>query len=171
MKFEILLAGLLVAGAIGGVKYVERTKVPPTPAATTAHTITPKPKSSYYAREVRLKAARNAQYYTAADVNRRPVDFLVDTGAYAVALRESDADRAGLRARPSDFTQVVSTANGRTRGAPVTIDEITLEGLRVRDVEAIILPDDSLNTNLLGMSFLSKLDGVETRDGEMILRQ
>jgi len=94
----------------------------------------------------------------------------VDTGATYVALRESDAREAGVYTSHTDYTYPVKTANGETRAAFVTLEEIEINGLRVDDVKAFILRDEQLAVNLLGMSFLSRLESVEARRGEMVLR-
>ena len=47
---------------------------------------------------------------------------------------------------------------------------IEIGGLRVEKVKAFILADDQLGVNLLGMSFLSRLESVEARGGELVLR-
>ena len=54
----------------------------------------------------------------------------------------------------------------RTRLAMVDVG-----GLVVRDVDAMILPDEALSENLLGLSFLSKLKRFEYASGKMVLEQ
>lgn len=120
--------------------------------------------------EVRIDAAPDHQFYVNADVNRRTARFLVDTGASYVALRDSDARNAGIYTSWADYTYPVRTANGETKAALVTLDEIEIDGIRVDGVKAFILQDDQLAINLLGMSFLSRLESVEARGGELILR-
>ncbi|MEM9106404.1 MAG: TIGR02281 family clan AA aspartic protease, partial [Pseudomonadota bacterium] len=44
-----------------------------------------------------------------------------------------------------------------------------ISGIRVRDVEALILPDKSLGGMLVGMSFLNQLSSFQARDGKLIL--
>ena len=44
-------------------------------------------------------------------------------------------------------------------------------GLIVRDVDAMVLPDEALSENLLGMSFLSRLKRFEYANGRMVLEQ
>ena len=39
------------------------------------------------------------------------------------------------------------------------------------DVAALVLPDEALSQNLLGVSFLSKLKRYEYADGRMVLEQ
>ena len=96
---------------------------------------------------------------------------MIDTGAAFVALRESDLQRAGMIVRRSDFTQPISTANGQSYAARVELDEVEINGISVRNVDAFVLHDEQLDINLLGMSFLSKLSRFETRNGEMTLTQ
>lgn len=120
--------------------------------------------------EIRITASPDRQYYVDADVNRNASRFLVDTGASYVALRDSDARAAGIYTSWTDYNYPVHTANGETKAAFVTIDEIEIGNLRVEGVKAFILPDEQLNINLLGMSFLSRLESVEARKGELRLR-
>ena len=42
---------------------------------------------------------------------------------------------------------------------------IDLGGIVVRDVDAMVLPDEALSENLLGLSFLSKLKRFEYANG------
>jgi aspartyl protease family protein len=44
-------------------------------------------------------------------------------------------------------------------------------GLIVRDVDAMVLPDEALSENLLGLSFLSRLKRFEYANGQMVLEQ
>lgn len=128
------------------------------------------PADDAWAQEVRIPAAHDHQYYVVAGVNKRAAEFLVDTGASFVALRDADARASGVFTNVSDYTVPIRTANGETKAALVTIDEIEIEGIQVHDVKAFILPDDQLAVNLLGMSFLSRLQSVEARSGELVLK-
>jgi aspartyl protease family protein len=64
----------------------------------------------------------------------------------------------------------VRTANGETKAAFVTLEEMEIGDIRVKNVKAFILPDEQLSVNLLGMSFLSRIESVEARSGELLLR-
>jgi len=122
-------------------------------------------------RSLMVEAGRDGHYAVESRVNGRFVDFLVDTGASLVILRETDAFNAGMRPRASDYTATVSTANGKVKAAPVRIDRIEIGGMTVYDVPALVLPDDILSKNLLGMSFLSRLKRYEVASGRMVLEQ
>ncbi len=127
-------------------------------------------KNAYYGREVRLPAGANHQFYVTAAINRRPASFLVDTGASYVALRDSDARAANIHVSWADYTHPVRTANGETKAAIIDIESIEIDGIRIENVKAFILPDEQLGMNLLGMSFLSRLESVEQRNGELVLK-
>ncbi len=176
MRTEIIFAGLIVAGAIVGVRFLDGAK-PADGAPQEATLASAQPMAmqsvlpgSHWAREVRITAARDHQFYVEAAVNQRTANFLVDTGASYVALRDSDAREAGIYTVWTDYTYPVRTANGETKAAFVTLDEVEINGILVESVRAFILPDDQLAVNLLGMSFLSRLESVEARAGELILK-
>lgn len=86
-----------------------------------------------------------------------------------VALTYEDAERAGLRLKPSDFTASVSTANGTAAVAPVTLDRVSIGRITVRDVRAAVCERGRLEKTLLGMSFLSRLDRVDISAGRLTL--
>jgi aspartyl protease family protein len=138
-----------------------RAEVSPAPRAET-------PPSG---RAVSLKADGRGHFEADAVVNGRRVATLVDTGATSVVLRAADAARIGLRPLPIDFDVPVVTANGAAKAARVVLDEVRLGQVRVRQVEALVMPDRLLSTNLLGMSFLKRLGRVEMRDGRLILTE
>jgi aspartyl protease family protein len=92
-------------------------------------------------------------------------------GASLVALNEKSAARFGFRPSRSDYNATVTTANGTIKAARTRLAMIELGGLIVRDVDALVLPDEALSENLLGLSFLSKLKRFEYANGKMVLEQ
>lgn len=103
--------------------------------------------------------------------NGRPMPAMVDTGATLVALRASDARNAGLIVLPGDYRESVSTANGRTTAARVRLQDVEIGGIRLADVDALVLADSVLSTNLLGMSFLGRLQSFSVHDDRLTLVQ
>ena len=76
-----------------------------------------------------------------------------------------------MRPSPGDYKVSVSTANGTVKAARTQIAMVDIGGLVVRDVDALVLPDEALSENLLGLSFLSKLRRFEYANGTMVLEQ
>jgi aspartyl protease family protein len=120
-----------------------------------------------------LSIPRDARGHFAADgrIDGQRVSFMVDTGASVIALNESSAARFGLRPSRSDYRATVSTANGTVKAAPTRLSRVEVGELIVRDVDAMVLPDEALSENLLGLSFLSKLKRFEYANGKMVLQQ
>jgi aspartyl protease family protein len=118
-----------------------------------------------------LEGDRLGHFRADVQVEGRHIDFMVDTGASLVALRESDAAMVGIRPMPSDYTAVVSTANGHVKAARAKLSRVEIGDIIVYDVPALVLPDDVLATNLLGVSFLSRLRRYEYADGRLVLEQ
>lgn len=176
MRSEILGAAACVCATIVAVKYFEtrkaeaETAAPAVIAAATPAPVIAGAHKTQYGSEVRLPADAFHQYFVTAAINRRPASFLIDTGASYVALRDSDARAANIYVSWADYKHPVRTANGETMAAMIDIGAIEIDGIRVENVRAFILPDDQLSINLLGMSFLSKLESVEQRGGELVLK-
>jgi aspartyl protease family protein len=110
-------------------------------------------------------------FLTEARIDGQRIGFMVDTGASVVALNESSAARFGLRPLRSEYNAAVTTANGTVKAARTRLAMLDVGGLIVRDVEAMVLPDEALSENLLGLSFLSKLRRFEYANGQMVLEQ
>jgi aspartyl protease family protein len=110
-------------------------------------------------------------FATEGRIDGQRIAFMVDTGASVIALNESSAARFGLRPARGDYRATVTTANGSVKAAPTRLAMVDIGGLIVRDVDAMVLPDESLSENLLGLSFLSKLKRFEYANGKMVLEQ
>ena len=119
--------------------------------------------------EMIFRASRDGHFYIDADVNGRAITFMVDTGASFVTLSRDDALRVGINPRALDYRYRSNTANGVVGAAPVKLRDVRIGDLRVADVGAAVL-EGNLHISLLGMSFLSRLNGYEVRNGKLILR-
>lgn len=115
------------------------------------------------------KDPRSGQYHFKGRVNSGYVDFLVDTGASAVALTLADARKAGINERDLTYDVPISTAGGRNYAARVNIDRLALGGIMIRDVEAFVVPE-GLETSLLGMTWLGQLQEVRATPNALMLR-
>ena len=122
-------------------------------------------------RKVALRADQRGHYQVDAVVNGRTLAAIVDTGATTVALTSDSARRAGIYLSPRDFTVRISTANGVVAAAPVMLGSIRVGRITVHNVQAVVLPGNVLATNLLGMSFLSRLSKFEVAGGQLVLSQ
>jgi aspartyl protease family protein len=122
-------------------------------------------------RSVSIARDGRGHFQVDARIDGQRIGFMVDTGASAIALNETSAARIGVRPSRSDYIATVTTANGTVKGARTRLAMVEVDGLIVRDVDALVLPDQALSENLLGLSFLSKLKRFEYANGKMVLEQ
>ncbi len=116
-----------------------------------------------------IQRSGDGHFYATADVNGRPVRFLVDTGASTVALTVTDAQAVGLFVDPSEFGVIGRGASGEVRGKAVMLDSVAIDGKRATDVRAAVLAD-GLDVSLLGQSYLAQLSQVKIEGDQLELR-
>ena len=118
--------------------------------------------------EVTLQRSSDRHFYAEAEVNGKPVRFLVDTGASETALTEEDARKVGIAVDPSKFELVGEGASGMVRGQYVQVASIDVDGIRRSNTKAVVV--EGADVSLLGQPFLESIDEIVIRRGEMTLR-
>lgn len=173
MATQPLIWALSVAGAaiVGALSYTQLlaprlTQDPPSAAVVTEQKV-PGPRIPS---TLAVAADYRGHYIVHPTVENYRIKMMVDTGASIVALTASDARALGIRSDASSRAMRLSTANGTVTGFRVTLREIRLGDIVVRNVDAVVLPAEALSMSLLGNSFLSKLQGYEVQTGRMVLR-
>jgi aspartyl protease family protein len=121
-------------------------------------------------RVVEIVRGRAGDFRVAAQVNGSRVAMVLDTGASAVVLTQEAAKVAGLPLEVLSYSISVDTANGRTRAAAVTLDQLAVGGIVERSVPALIAQPGQLRVSLLGMSFLNRLESWEVRGDKLLMR-
>jgi aspartyl protease family protein len=175
----IFFATVGVALALLGSSFLINRLPGPAPAsaaratesvAAEAPPLAPAQRQSTGYREASLEADQRGQYAAEVLIDGVPVRMLVDTGASEVSVSASTARLLGLS--PSGGRKrVMQTANGLSSAYPTILRSLSLDGLYMSDVEALILAPEAGEVNLLGESFLKRLMSVEQRDGTLVLRQ
>jgi aspartyl protease family protein len=121
-------------------------------------------------RTVEFARGTGGNFGVVAQINGARVAFVLDTGASSVVLTQEAAKAAGLPLEVLSYSVTIDTANGRARAAPVTLDRLSVGGIEERAVPALIAQPGQLRTNLLGMSFLNRLESWEVRGERLMLR-
>ncbi|MBX4930785.1 TIGR02281 family clan AA aspartic protease [Rhizobium bangladeshense] len=120
--------------------------------------------------EIILHKLLNGHFEAEVDVNGQTVEMLVDTGASMVALSHEDAERIGIDLTRLTYSMTVMTANGRTRAAPITLDQVSIGPIVRNNVAATVAEDGRLDQSLLGMSFLETLGSLQMQTDELRMR-
>jgi aspartyl protease family protein len=115
-----------------------------------------------------LTAGDGGHFLTAGSINGKAVQFMVDTGATAVAIGAAEAKRMGI-----DYTAGkpvrMSTANGQALGYLLTLNSVRIGDVEVQNVEAIV-SQQAMPFVLLGNSFLTRFSMRRDND-QMVLER
>lgn len=141
-----------ISGAGGAVSYMLHTR------------------ATQPARTVKIARGRSGEFVLHARINGVGAPMLIDTGATSVVLTYETAKAAGLPLELLDYNVDVETAGGHTRAARLTLDRLAIGKLVERSVPALVVPRGQMKTNLLGMSFLDRLESWEVRADRLMLR-
>lgn len=115
-----------------------------------------------------LTAGDGGHFLAQGSINGKAVQFMVDTGATAVAMGAAEAKRMGI-----DYTSGrpvrMSTANGQTLGYLLTLNSVRIGDVEVQNVEAIV-SQQAMPYVLLGNSFLTRFSMRRDAD-QMVLER
>ena len=106
---------------------------------------------------VRIPRDNMGMYRTSGLINGVPVKFLVDTGASQVAMNENTARRVGLQYKLYGKKTNVSTASGISLAWFIPLKKISVGGVELKQVNALVVKGAGPEEVLLGMSFLKQL--------------
>ncbi len=120
---------------------------------------------------VAVTKSRDGHFHVRATIDGRMVRLIVDTGASSVVLSNADARALGILLKPSEYTVTTSTANGRATAAPVVLSRISVGEITLTDVAALVAQPGSLETSLLGNSFLDRLKSFTVEGDRLVLRR
>ncbi len=169
----VFIALIGSVAAVGAVTHLQKDKVSQAPKPTTAMIQPAAAAASAPAggNTAMLYADTRGHFYADIYIRGIPIRTLVDTGASLVSFSAEDAAKFGLREEPNQRKGQFNTANGIVTASIVKVPEMRLQGITVYDVEASIMPAGTMKGTLLGMSFMKKLQGYESRGSSMVLRK
>ena len=122
------------------------------------------------ARAVQISRGQAGEFALRAKINGVNAPMVIDTGATSVVLTYETAKAVGLPLELLEYDVDVETAGGHTRAARLTLDRLAIGHLVERSVPALVVPHGQMKTNLLGMSFLDRLESWEVRADSLKLR-
>ncbi len=127
-------------------------------------------RAASHGRTVEIARGTGGSFAVTTQINGARVSMVLDTGASAVVLTQEAAKAAGLPLEVLNYSVSVDTANGRTKAAPVTLDRISIGRITEHSVPALIAQPGQLRSNLLGMTFLNRLESWQVRGDKLLLR-
>lgn len=120
-------------------------------------------------RAVQIARGQGGEFALQARINGVSAPMVIDTGATSVVLTWETAKAAGLPLELLIYNVDVETASGHTKAARLTLNRLAIGKLVERSVPALVVPRGQMKTNLLGMSFLDRLESWEVRADRLML--
>ncbi len=121
-------------------------------------------------RAVQVARGQSGEFALQARINGVNAPMVIDTGATSVVLTYETAKAAGLPLELLEYDVDVETAGGHTKAARLTLDRLAIGKLEERSIPALVVPRGQMKTNLLGMSFLDRLESWEVHTDRLTLR-
>ena len=161
LVLAVLLATVGAVVAYGDPTQIARAK------STVSNLLRPRPAAT---RAVHISRGQAGEFSLQARINGVNAPMVIDTGATSVVLTYETAKAAGLPLELLEYDVDLETAGGHTRAARLTLDRLAIGKLVERSVPALVVPHGQMKTNLLGMSFLDRLESWEVRADSLMLR-
>ena len=118
---------------------------------------------------VQIARGQSGEFALYAKINGVSAPMVIDTGATSVVLTWETAKAIGLPLEMLEYNVDVETAGGHTKAARLTLDRLAVGKLVERSVPALVVPRGQMKTNLLGMSFLDRLESWGVRADRLML--
>ena len=118
---------------------------------------------------VQIPRSQGGEYALRAKINGIAAPMVIDTGATSVVLTWETAKAIGLPIEMLEYNVDLETAGGHTKAARLTIDRLAVGKLVEKSVPALVVPRGHMKTNLLGMSFLDRLESWGVRADRLML--
>src|SRR5689334_15211809 len=118
---------------------------------------------------VQIPRGTNGEFNIHAKINGIGAPMVIDTGATSVVLTYETAKAVGLPLELLEYDVDLETAGGHTKAARLTLDRLAIGHLVERSVPALVVQHGQMKTNLLGMSFLDRLESWGVRADKLML--
>jgi aspartyl protease family protein len=169
MSRLLLMFGVLIATAGAVVAYGDPNQIARA-KSTVSNTVSDLLRPRAATRAVQISRGQGGEFALQAKINGVAAPMVIDTGATSVVLTYETAKAAGLPLELLEYDVDLETASGHTKAARLTLDRLAIGKLVERSVPALVVQHGQMKTNLLGMSFLDRLESWEVRPDSLMLR-
>ncbi|WP_441235248.1 TIGR02281 family clan AA aspartic protease [Bradyrhizobium sp. 930_D9_N1_4] len=118
---------------------------------------------------VQIPRGQGGEFALRAKINGVTAPMVIDTGATSVVLTWETAKAIGLPVEMLEYNVDLETAGGHTKAARLTLDRLSVGHLVEKSVPALVMQRGQMKTNLLGMSFLDRLESWGVRSDKLML--
>jgi clan AA aspartic protease (TIGR02281 family) len=118
---------------------------------------------------VQIARAQGGEFSLKAKINGVSAPMVIDTGATSVVLTWETAKAIGVPVEMLEYNVDLETAGGHAKAARLTLERLSVGKLTEKSVPALVVPRGHMKTNLLGMSFLDRLESWGVRSDRLML--
>jgi clan AA aspartic protease (TIGR02281 family) len=118
---------------------------------------------------VQIQRGQGGEFALRAKINGVVAPMVIDTGATSVVLTWETAKAIGLPLEMLEYDVDLETAGGHTKAARLTLERLSVGHLVEKSVPALVVQRGQMKTNLLGMSFLDRLESWGVRADKLML--
>lgn len=118
--------------------------------------------------KIEIKLAQDGHFYINLQINGVDARFMIDTGASDIVISISEAKRIGIDVAKLSFNKPYQTANGKSWGASVKLNQVKIGSVVFAEVPASV-NNAEMGSSLLGMSFLRQFKKYEFFQDRLIL--
>lgn len=111
----------------------------------------------------------DGHYWANVQIDATEQDFLIDTGATYTSISAQTAAAAGITPDPKRMPVRLDTANGTIEARFGTAKRLRFGSIEAANLAVVINPEESGETNVIGMNLLSELASWRVDKGKLHL--
>ncbi len=118
---------------------------------------------------IELKRQDDGHYWVQVEINGKPVNFMIDSGATTTAVNAETAKETGVEVDSGGFPVIINTANGAVQAQRGNAKSLQIGPLKLND-HHVVVSENFGETNVLGMNFLDSLKSWKVENNVMTLQ-
>lgn len=118
---------------------------------------------------IALKRQDDGHYWLQVQINSKPVDFMIDSGATTTAMNSKSATETSVEVDGDGYPVIIETANGRVTAKRGTVQSMQIGPHKLID-HHIVVSENFGDSNVLGMNFLDSMQSWKVEGNVMTLQ-
>lgn len=118
---------------------------------------------------IALKRQDDGHYWMQVEINGKPVDFMIDSGATTTAMNAESAAATAIEVDSDGYPVIISTANGRVTAQRGNVQTLQVGPHKLTD-HHVVVSSSFGETNVLGMNFLDSMKSWTVEGNVMTLQ-
>jgi aspartyl protease family protein len=118
---------------------------------------------------IKLTRRDDGHFWLKVDVNGRPTEFMIDSGATITSMNTASAREANVDVDMGGFPVILDTANGQVSAKRGFINVLSVDAFMMNE-HHVVVANNFGDTNVLGMNFLDSLRSWKVEESAMTLQ-